>query len=51
LSHTQAGPEPGFTIDKAKIKEEARYDGKWVLRTNLEDPPQDIAGCETKFFH
>ena len=41
--YLQAGPEPGFTLDEAKIKEEARYDGQWVLRTNLEDKPQDIA--------
>jgi hypothetical protein len=32
-----------FTIDEAKIKEETRYDGHWVLRTNLEDKPEDIA--------
>jgi hypothetical protein len=49
--YLRAAPGQGFTIDEAKVKEEARYDGKWVLRTNLEDPPQDIAGCETKFFH
>ncbi len=29
------GPDH-FRIDEAKIKEEARYDGKWVLRTNTE---------------
>ena len=38
-----AGPEPGFTLDEAKIKAEARYDGQWVLRTNLEDKPEDSA--------
>lgn len=27
----------GFEIDHGKIDEEARYDGKWVLRTNLDD--------------
>ncbi len=27
---------PHFQIDEAKIAEEARYDGKWVLRTNTE---------------
>lgn len=32
-----------FVIDEAKIKEEARYDGKWVLRTNLADGPREIA--------
>jgi len=32
-----------FTIDEEKIKEEARYDGLWVLQTNLEDEPKIIA--------
>jgi hypothetical protein len=32
-----------FTIDQQKIKEEARYDGKWVLQTNLADEPKLIA--------
>jgi hypothetical protein len=32
-----------FTIDEQKIKEEARYDGQWVLRTNLADEPKLIA--------
>ncbi|HET8668232.1 MAG TPA: IS1634 family transposase [Terriglobales bacterium] len=32
-----------FTIDEEKIKEEARYDGKWVLQTNLADEPKLIA--------
>jgi transposase len=27
----------GFEIDRGKIDEEVRYDGKWVLRTNLDD--------------
>ena len=27
---------PHFRIDEAKIAEDARYDGKWVLRTNTE---------------
>jgi len=27
----------GFEVDRAKIDEEARYDGKWVLRTSLDD--------------
>src|ERR1022692_1449513 len=41
--YLQAGPEKRFTIDQAKIQEEARYDGKWVLRTNLADKPEIIA--------
>ena len=28
-----------IAIDEAKIEEESRYDGKWVLRTNTELPP------------
>jgi hypothetical protein len=32
-----------FTIDEEKIKEEARYDGQWVLQTNLADEPEIIA--------
>ena len=34
-----------FTINEAKIKEEARYDGQWVLRTNRADPPEAIAAA------
>jgi len=34
-----------FTIDEAKAKEEARYDGQWVLRTNRSEPPEVIAGA------
>ena len=41
--YVQAASEEHFTIDEAKIKEEARYDGKWVLRTNLADEPEIIA--------
>ena len=32
-----------FVIDEQKIKAEARYDGKWVLRTNLDLPTEQIA--------
>jgi len=32
-----------FQVDEAKIKQEARYDGKWVLRTNTELPAADVA--------
>jgi len=38
-----AGSGEHFAIDEAKIKEEARYDGKWVLQTNLADEPKIIA--------
>ena len=41
----RAGPGHRFTIDEAKIKEEARYDGKWVLRTNRPEPPEQIASA------
>ena len=34
-----------FTIDEAKVKEEARYDGLWVLQTNLADEPKIIAAA------
>ena len=27
----------GFSIDRKKAKQEAKYDGKWVLRTNIDD--------------
>jgi hypothetical protein len=32
-----------FTIDEAKIAEEARYDGTWVLRTNAALSATDVA--------
>jgi len=32
-----------FTIDENKIESEARYDGKWVLRTDTELPAKDVA--------
>lgn len=35
--------ENRFAIDEKKIKAEARYDGKWVLRTNLDLPAEEIA--------
>jgi hypothetical protein len=33
----------GFTIDEQKLKEEARYDGKWVLRTNTTYSAEEVA--------
>jgi transposase len=33
----------GFEIDEEKIGEEARYDGKWVLRTNTTLPAAEVA--------
>jgi len=32
-----------FQIDEQKIKEESRYDGKWVLRTNTEMSSREVA--------
>jgi hypothetical protein len=32
-----------FAIDEDKIKEEARFDGKWVLRTNTDLPASEVA--------
>jgi transposase len=32
-----------FVIDKAKLREEARYDGTWVLRTNTALSAADVA--------
>ena len=32
-----------FRIDEAKIQEEARYDGKWVLRTNTDLDTAEVA--------
>jgi transposase len=32
-----------FAVDEDKIKEEARYDGKWVLTTNMDIPPAEVA--------
>jgi hypothetical protein len=33
----------GFAIDLAKVRAEARYDGKWVLRTDLELDAAEVA--------
>lgn len=32
-----------FTVDEDKIKQEARYDGKWVLTTNTDLPAREVA--------
>jgi hypothetical protein len=34
---------PGFRIDEAKVAEDARYDGKWVLRTNTDLDSAEVA--------
>jgi hypothetical protein len=41
--YLSGGDSPGFRIDEAKIAEEARYDGKWVLRTNTELDSAEVA--------
>lgn len=33
----------GFCIDEVRIEAEARYDGKWVLRTNTDYEPAEVA--------
>ncbi len=33
----------GFVLDRDKINEDKRYDGKWVLRTNTDYSPEDCA--------
>jgi transposase len=35
--------EEHFVVDEAKIEEEARYDGTWVLRTNTELASAEVA--------
>jgi excisionase family DNA binding protein len=35
--------ENRFTIDEMKIEAKARYDGTWVLRTNLDLPAEQVA--------
>lgn len=30
-------------LDERKIREDAKYDGKWVLRTNCQLPPEEVA--------
>ena len=32
-----------FVLDAQKMRREARYDGKWVLRTNMELEPKEVA--------
>ena len=35
--------KPHFAIDETKIREEARFDGKWVCRTNTEFSAAEVA--------
>ncbi len=40
--YLSGGPSP-FRIDEAKVAEDARYDGKWVLRTNTDLDSAEVA--------
>ena len=41
---TSSGSDsPHFRIDEAKVAEDARYDGKWVLRTNTDLDSAEVA--------
>jgi transposase len=39
-AETQKG---AFSIDREKVKHDARYDGKWVLTTNTRFPAEQVA--------
>jgi len=41
--YLRVGQGEHFTLDEDKIEQEARYDGLWVLQTNLADEPKLIA--------
>ena len=41
--YLKSSKEEHFTIDEKKIAEEAKYDGMWVLTSNLQDSPSEIA--------
>src|SRR5512135_3349353 len=41
--HLSSTGSDHFQIDEAKIQEEARYDGKWVLRTNTDLEAAEVA--------
>jgi transposase len=41
--YLSGGDSPGFGIDEAKVAEDARYDGKWVLRTNTDRDSAEVA--------
>ncbi|MGA2642396.1 MAG: transposase [Spirochaetia bacterium] len=42
--YLKSGGKEHFTIDEAKLIEEERFDGKWVLRTNTDLPAEEVAG-------
>lgn len=41
--YLKTAPGSAFEIDEKKLKDEARFDGLWVLRTNMDDPAEIIA--------
>ena len=41
--YLKTSPGSAFEIDEEKLKQEARLDGLWVLRTNMEDEAEIIA--------
>ncbi len=41
--YLDGGGSEHFRIDEAKIAEDARYDGKWVLRTNTDRDSSEVA--------
>jgi hypothetical protein len=41
--YLKTAPGAAFEIDEEKLKQEARLDGLWVLRTNMEDEAEIIA--------
>lgn len=42
--YIKSGGKEHFTVDEAKLLEEQRFDGKWVLRTNTDLSPGEVAG-------
>src|SRR5271163_2262727 len=41
--YLSGGDSPRFQVDEAKLAEDARYDGKWVLRTNTDLDSSEVA--------
>lgn len=37
-----------FEIDEAKIKQQSRFDGKWVLQTDMQELPADLVALQYK---
>jgi hypothetical protein len=35
--------DPGILIDARKVKEDAQFDGTWVLQTNTDLPASEVA--------